>query len=257
MTVVSTFPYTFPLMDSDSTFSLQQQAIAAALTSNWKLALALNEQILEVEPKSVDALNRLARACFELGKLNNAKKYYEKALSLDPYNQIAAKFLKRIASLKKGIQWPKNGSNLVPISSDLFIKEPGKTKLISLLKVAEPQKLSLLSTGSEVLLKARKHTINITDQSGSYLGVLPDDLAHHLTKFIKGGNRYSAYIKSIKPNAIAILIKEEYRCSRFKNQPSFPDTTTNFTYSSDHINLQEDEYSDEETSELEQEERVV
>jgi len=51
----------------------------------------------------------------------------------------------------------------VPFNGDLFIEEPGKSKLVNLLKVAEPQKLSLLSPGSPVYLQNKNRGICIID----------------------------------------------------------------------------------------------
>lgn len=237
---------------ADSTLApLHQQAIQAALCANWQEALDINLQIIEQLPQSVEVLNRVARAYFELGDLAQSKKFYEEALKNDPYNQIAAKFLKRIAIFKQNRLTPNSNNGHSPISTDLFIKEPGKTKLVNLVKLAEPQKLSLLSAGCEVSLMAKNHSISVTDLSAEYLGILPDDVSHHLIRLIKGGNRYQCFIKSIKSNAVSILIKEVFRAAKFKNQPSFPESDT-FAYSSDHIPLMDERVADSESPEEEE-----
>lgn len=232
----------------DSSANLHRQAITAALTLNWEEALKINKQILEVEPKSVEALNRLARSYFELGDLTLSKKYFENALEADPYNQIASKFLKRIETFRKKGSKASISSILpaVQIDGDMFIEEPGKTKLVTLLKVAEPQKLSLLSAGISVYLAVKNRGISVTDQNGEYLGVLPDDISHHLIRLIKGGNKYRAIIKTIKTNGLSILVRETYRSAKFRNQPSFLESSgISFAYSSDHIVVQND--ADDET----------
>lgn len=224
----------------DSISDLQQQAISAALSGNWEEALHLNQMIIELNPKNTEALNRLGRAYFELGQIVEAQKYFKETLEQDPYNQIAAKFLKRIEAFsKKGVKTPNSSRPMTPfqLSADIFLEEPGKTKVISLLKVAEPQKLSLLSAGGGINLVPKNRTIAITDQYGEYLGILPDDLSHHLIRLIHGGNKYQAIIKTVKVNGLTILIREVYRCPRFKNQPSFLEglNSTILTYSSDNI----------------------
>lgn len=221
-------------MDDSST--LHHKAISAALSSNWEEALILNQQILDLDPKNVEALNRLARAYFETGNLDFAKKNFESSLTYDPYNQIAAKFLKRIETFsKKGVKINSHNNHPL-VSSDLFIEEPGKTKLVTLLKVAEPQKLSLLSSGVLVNLTIKNRVIAVLDQDDEYLGVIPDDLSHHLIRLMNGGNKYQALIKAIKVNGLSILIREVHRCPRFRNQPSFLDgLNAAFTFSSDHI----------------------
>ncbi|MFA5933366.1 MAG: tetratricopeptide repeat protein [Microgenomates group bacterium] len=227
-------------MTNDSTIELQQLAIKAALNSNWQQAIDFNLQILEEEPKSVESLNRLGRAYFEIGELAKSKESFDKSLEIDPYNQIAAKFIKRIETCKKkgskNINTLGSSHNCAQVDSDLFIEEPGKTKLVTLLKVAEPQKLSLLSPGALVNLNIKNKVVAINDADGEYLGVLPDDLSRHLVRLIHGGNKYQAIIKTAKINGLTILIRETYRSARFKNQPSFLDNLNMAqTYSSDNI----------------------
>lgn len=200
--------------------NINQKAIEAALSSNWEEALKINKKIIKTEPQNVDALNRQARAYMELGKINLAKKYYCQALKFDPYNPIAIKNLKIIKSFKA------NGQSIISnghgkLSPSLFLQEPGKTKIINLLKVAEPQKLSVIFCGMEVKMVIKNRKINVVDMEGNYLGVLPDDICHHMLRLIKGGNKYQLFIKSIKVNGLSVLIKEVFRSKHFKKQPSF------------------------------------
>lgn len=175
--------------------------------------------------------------------MKEARGYFEKTLELDSYNQIAAKFLKRIETFsKKGVKVPTERTfTPIKLSSDIFLEEPGKTKVIGLLKVAEPQKLSLLSAGGGVNLVPKNRTIAVTDQYGEYLGILPDDLSRHLIRLIHGGNKYQAIVRTVKINGLTILIREVYRCPRFRNQPSFLEglNTAVLTYSSDNIFIDE------------------
>jgi tetratricopeptide (TPR) repeat protein len=234
-------------MDDNSSTLLTQQAISAALSSEWQKALELNQQIIQSYPNNVDALNRAARAYFELGDLDQSKKHYQKALEFDPYNQIAFKFLKRIeACRKKGGRGENHHSNNhVLLSADMFIEEPGKTKVVNLLKVAEPQRLSLLSPGTLVNLVVKNRGVSVTDPNNDYLGVLPDDLSHQLIRLIKGGNHYQALLKTIKTNSLTVLIRETHRSARFRNQPSFLDNMDlSMTYSSDHIVVPADDYEE-------------
>lgn len=209
-------------MDDSTPLSISRLAIDAALKFNWEVALKLNSKIIKVNPNDVDALCRLAHAHFELCNYKMAKKFYSLAQKFDPYNPIALKNLKILQSFKNLTgEMTTNGQNHTQISPLLFLQEPGKSKVVSLLKVAEPQKLSKTYCGMDVELVSKNRGITITDTMGSYLGVLPDDMAHQLIRLIKGGNRYSALVKSIKVNGVSILIREIHRSSRFKNQPSF------------------------------------
>lgn len=240
-------------MDSKPDPILQRQAINAALSFNWEEAVNLNKQIIKDSPNDVDCLNRLARAMFELGKYPQAKKLYQEVLDIDPYNSIAIKNLKKVSSFKKA-----NGhlnvksANHIMISPSLFLEEPGITTVVSLVKLAEPQKLSLLSPGMEVTLVIKNHKICVIDFDDNYLGVLPDDISHLLIKLINGGNKYQTLIKSVKSNSLAILIREVLRSKRFRNQPSFIAESKATIYSSDHISLASIDSESSESSDLEE-----
>lgn len=200
--------------------NLHQQAIEAALDSRWAEALKINKKIIKENPEDIDALNCLARAYMETGKTNLAKKYYSEALKIDPYNPIAQKNLKIMKSFKSKNQTPPMSSS-TRLSPFLFLQEPGKTKIVNLLKVAEPQKLSQTYCGMKVEMTTKNRRITIIDVNGNYLGVLPDDISHHLSKLSKGGNKYELFVKAISVNSLSIIIKEVFRSKRFKNQPSF------------------------------------
>lgn len=239
---------------TQSPLILSQQAIKAALDSRWEDALILNQQIIDTDPSNVDALNRLAKANMELSNWEKAKKYYSLTLEVDPYNPIASKNLKIISSFKDDgkVRAPSN-HNGHKLSPSLFLQEPGKTKVVNLLKIAEPQTLSHLFCGMPVDMILKNRKIVVVDEEGGYLGVLPDDVSHYLVRLLRGGNKYAAFIKSIKVNGLAILIRETLRSKKFKNQPSFLDTHTSISQTSDMITSLDNEDDDEamENEELE------
>lgn len=206
---------------SPQSSNLHQQAIDAALDSKWELALKLNKQIIRLDPQNIDALNRLAKAQLELGKINLAKKYYCEVIKIDPYNPIALKNLKIIKSFKLCAGAIFTSCAKTRLSPSLFLQEPGKTKMVSLLKIAEPQKLSQAFCGMRVEMAIKNRKITVVDTNGNYLGVLPDDVSHHLLRLFKGGNKYELFVKSIRVNRLSVIIKETFRSKKFKNQPSF------------------------------------
>ncbi|MBI2335125.1 tetratricopeptide repeat protein [Candidatus Daviesbacteria bacterium] len=212
-------------MDDQASSNIQHLAITAALEARWDDALKLNKKIIKLDPQNVDGLARLARAYMELGRFNLAKKYYCEALKYDPYNPIASKNLRIIKTFKSNGQ-PKLVNGHAKLSSSLFLQEPGKSKVVSLLKVAEPQKLSRAYCGMQVNAAVKNRKITIVDTEGSYLGVLPDDICHHLMRLLKGGNKYEFFIKSVRVNSLALLIRETFRSKRFKNQPSFLESSS-------------------------------
>ncbi len=234
---------------------LNDQAIDAALNSSWEMALKINKQIIKKDPQNVDALNRQARAYMEMGKGNLAKKYYSEALKFDPYNPIAIKNLKIIKSFKpNGLEYVPSTNGYSRLSPSLFLQEPGKTKIVSLLKVAEPQKLSQAFCGMRVEMIIKNRGITIVDLNGNYMGVLPDDTSHLMLRLLKGGNKYDLFIQSIKVNGLSILIKETHRSKRFKNQSSFLDNSDSIVSSEIITNL--DQSDDDEEESLEEEPEV-
>lgn len=211
--------------DSASSSNLYQQAIDAALNCRWEEALKINKKIIKLDPQNVDALNREAKAYMELGRPNLAKKYYSEVLKIDPYNPIAQKNLKIMKSFKCNSKSLATSGKTTfsggKLSPSLFLQEPGKTKMVNLLKVAEPQKLSSIFCGMQVGMMVKNRKITIVDPNGNYLGVLPDDVNHHLLRLYRGGNKYELFVKSIRVNSLSVIIKETFRSKRFKNQPSF------------------------------------
>jgi tetratricopeptide (TPR) repeat protein len=195
---------------------LAQTAITEALAGNWKEAVTTNKLILKKDPKDTDALVRLARAYAETGELNKAKRYAKKALKLDPFNNIAKKSLEKWKELKDGETITTGTSK-----AQVFLEEPGKTKLISLIHTGDAKLLSSLDAGDEVSLKTHSHKVCVVTSNGKYIGKLPDDLSARLKKLIKYGNEYQAFIKSIEKKEVKVFIREIKRVDKLSDIPSF------------------------------------
>lgn len=199
---------------------LKDKAVKAMLLGNWQNATSLNKIILKEDPKNIDALNRLAYAFTILGKIKEAKSTYKKVLKLDTLNQIAMRNIKRLSEVgfKKAL---KNKTNNFKQLNHAFLEETGKTKIITLVNLAQPKLTSLLAAGQSLVICIKRSKIFIQDQSKQYIGVLPDDIGKRLIKLIKGGNMYDAYVKSASQHNVTIFIKEEKRSPRYKDYPSF------------------------------------
>jgi tetratricopeptide (TPR) repeat protein len=208
----------------DIDLSLQNNAIQAALSQNWKEAITLNTALLKQSKDDIGALCRLAYAHLKSGQVKEAKKIYEKVLSIDQYNKIAEKNLKKLATIKKKDVVDAAGS--AAISPMMFLEEPGITKIVDCIHIAPPQALSTLSAGEEVLLKSKNHCIEIRTNQNTYLGALPDDISFRLLKLMESGNTYRAIIKSVEKNTLQVLIRETARGKRFANQPTFAASTS-------------------------------
>lgn len=201
---------------------LKDKAIAAMLLGDWKNAVSLNKALIKENPNDLDALNRLAYAYTILGKIPEAKSTYRKVLKIDVLNQIAIRNIKKLTDMKTK-SFAKNPSSVKGVNST-FLEETGKTKIISLVNTAQPKIIALLTTGQLAIIVVKRSKIFIQDQNKQYLGVLPDDIGKRLIKLMKGGNMYEVCIKSATEHNVCVFIKETKRVSRYKNQPSFPQT---------------------------------
>lgn len=223
---------------------LKTQAIQKALTGDWQQAIYFNQQILTEHPEDIDALNRLAFAFSSIGNNKEAKSLYQKVLSLDIKNPIAMRNLKRLTG-SNGV-----AASLQPIQvNNIFIEEPGKTKVIELINIADQKVIAPLRSGEAVTLSVKRMKIFVLDSNKQYLGMLPDDIGRRLLKFMGGGNTYEGYIKTASAHKLIVFIKETKRVKRFENQPSFTHGISEkpkFTINKAHHDKDDDEESVEE-----------
>lgn len=207
---------------------LAQKAIDEALKGNWEEALSLNKEILKQNSEDSEALNRLARANFEIGNLKQAVSCYKKALKLDPYNTIAKKALLRFGKIKETRVKPKKkktpaGDNSPALSlTDIFIEEPGKTKTVPLIHLGDESVISILTMGEEIKLIPHAHRVSAQTQDGNYIGRLPDDLSRRIIKLTRAGNQYRSLVKSVFPQAVKLFIREIKQSPNIGSIPSFP-----------------------------------
>jgi hypothetical protein len=196
--------------------TLKNQAIQTALVGDWTTAIDLNNLILQEEPDDIDTLNRLAFAYLSSGNHNEAKTLYEKVLSLDMKNPIAIRNLKRVGdpSTKKiGI-----------LINNLFIEEPGKTKVMDLINIADKKVIAYLRSGEKLVLTIKRSKIFVLDLENQFIGMFPDDTGQRIIKFIEAGNEYEAYVRTVDSNKVSIFVRETKRVKKFKHQPSFVST---------------------------------
>lgn len=205
---------------------MENLAINAALTGNWKEAIRLNLQILKTDSKNVEALNRLARAYFQTGFKTKSTEIYKKVLRIDKFNTIAIKNLHLVTTSKI-----ERGTHQAPIisSATMFLEEPGVTKTLSLIRPSEPKVLSRMHPGDPVKIAPRQHCVAVTTVSGHNLGRLPEDLAARMQMFIKAGSTFTAWIRAVEATNLKIFIRENTRASKYKDSPPFP-MTEKLTY---------------------------
>jgi tetratricopeptide (TPR) repeat protein len=186
------------------TDNLVPKAIRAALSGDWKLAINLNKEILEGDSEDIDALNRIARAYAEIGKIKKAKQYSQKSLKLDPFNKIASSCIKKWEIMKEG-------NREKPISSyspKLFIEEVGKTKIVSLINLTSKKIISTLRCADELKLNLLGHRVTVVTIDGKYIGKLPDDVGSRIKRMHHLGYEYCILVKSADTEKVIVFIKQ-------------------------------------------------
>jgi len=197
--------------------SLAQKAIDNALQGKWDEAVDINEKILQEFPDDIDTLNRLAKAYSESGKLKKAKTIAKKVIKIDPYNKIANRCLEKWNSLSDS-----DASGQKKVISDVFIEEPGKTRLVKLNNVSSRKALAALDCGDEVKLNLHGHRLSVIGDDGKYIGRIPDNIGSRLKKLISIGKEYRVFVKSQEKDEIQVFIKETNSSEKAKDIPSFP-----------------------------------
>ena len=195
---------------------LAQKAISAAISGNWENAVEITQKILQIDKENIDALNRLAKAYSELGNLVKAKSVSSKVLGLDPYNKIANKCIERWKGLKQGESVRSHG-----VTGNLFIEEPGKTKIVSLINLGGPEVLAMLDAGDEVKFDPHGHRVSVTTIDKKYVGRLPDDIGSRVKQLLTAGNEYMILVKSIDQKEIKVFIRVVKTVPHLANVPSF------------------------------------
>lgn len=221
----------------NSLLILQNRAIKAAQEERWDDAQTFNSQIIKQEPKNTSALNRLGFSYLQLGEHDKAKKTYEKVLNIDRTNSVAKKYLKLVekAKQKKPVKLPK------ALKHSDFIDEPGKTRSITLVRLADSDVIEDLSVGAECKLHHTKTRISVKCD-GTYIGTLPDDICARLDPLLTAGNIYSVKIQSLKGGNVRLFIREIERAAGVEHIASFPSESTMTALSLDNAEVaREDE----------------
>jgi tetratricopeptide (TPR) repeat protein len=183
--------------------SLAQKAVSCALSGDWQEALKINLEILATNSDDIDALNRLARCYSETGHTEKAVETTERALKVDPLNPIAKKCLLKWRTVR-----PDGNHKPVVMNGESFLEESGRTKMVTLLNPGDCVVFANLDSGDEVKLSAYAHKVSVIDDTGKYIGCLPDDLAARLRNLLKKGNKYQVLIKSIDSKDVTVFIRE-------------------------------------------------
>ena len=198
---------------------LETRAIDAAIKANWSVAIELNIRILAIDKKNVQAMLRIAFSYLQIGKYEDSKKYYHKALRLQPKSAVAHQYLEKIEILEQGKSKPQVTTNFDP---HLFIESFGKTKTVALTNLGQKQILARLTIGQQVVLKIKKRRVEIRTDADDYVGTLADDISKRLILFIKAKSTYTAFIKEVHFTKVVVFIREDKKGKSVSHHISFP-----------------------------------
>jgi hypothetical protein len=221
-----------------------KEAILLAMQGRWREAIAANEALLENFPNDVDIYNRLGRAHMELEEYSLARQYYEKALELDPYNNIAQKNLNRLSQL--GDSPSGSGGAFYAVEPQQFIEETGKAGVVRLYRLGTPGVLAKTVAGSKVNLRVDGASLIAENARGEYLGTVESKHGQRLVRLMEGGNRYSSSVINAEEGGVTIIIRETYQDPSQMGSLSFPPrgVEPSRSYISDRIIRRELEYEE-------------
>jgi len=206
---------------------LARQAISCALSGDWEKALEINQKIIDIENSNIDALNRLAKVYFELGQIQNAVEKAQQVLNIDPLNSIAQRSTTNWKELLED-GFNHNGDGQKNTYSEItFLEEPGKTKIVKLIKLGDAKAFTTINAGCPLSANHSIHKVTIHTQNGSYIGRLPDDIAKRLNQLVEHGNEYQITAKSVSPKEVYIFIRELKKSPKLANIVSFPPDGSN------------------------------
>jgi len=199
---------------------LADQAIAAALESDWQRASDLNKQILGASPDDVEARNRYGRALLELGKLEEARAAYQEVLKAYPHDPIALRQVARVGALIEDKHKPD--ATRSKTQTRLFIEDMGKTGILRLVNPAPMNILARYSPGAEAELREQEGLLAVHSRDGALLGFLEPKVGRRLIELIRAGNEYVVAIVTNDQANPRVAVREVVQSAENAHRISFP-----------------------------------
>ena len=200
--------------------TLVDQAIAAALESDWQRAVELNKQILDASAEDVEARNRYGRALLELGRLEEARAAYQEVLRAYPHDPIGLRQVARIAAL--GDDKHKPDTTRSKTQTRLFIEDMGKTGILRLVNPAPLNVLARYSPGAEAELREQEGLLAVHARDGALLGFLEPKVGRRLIELIRAGNEYVVAIVTNDQANPRVAVREVLQSPENAHRISFP-----------------------------------
>lgn len=212
---------------------LKQEAINAAKNSDWSKAILINQEIIERYGEEPETMNRLGLAYLKNNQVAEAKKTFKRILEIDKSNIIANKHLDKIKNNESSVDIIFNQDND-------FIEEPGKSKIVTLHRLAGKDQLKKLKVGQVCFLQLKNRYISIVDENDRHIGALPEDISFRLSKLISNGNEYRCVVYKVNEKQCLIQVKETFRSKKNEQIVSFPNKAQNNLVLPDDFILEED-----------------
>lgn len=200
--------------------SLVDQAIAAALESDWPRATELNKQILEASPADVEARNRYGRALLEQGRLEEARAAYQETLKGYPHDPIALRQVARATALIEDKRKPDTTRSKT--QTRLFIEDLGKTGILRLVNPAPMNVLARYSPGTETTLREQEGLLAVHARDGVLLGFLEPKVGRRLLELIQAGNEYVLALVTNDQINPRVAVREVVQSAGNAHRISFP-----------------------------------
>lgn len=196
-----------------------KEAIDLAMQAKWQEALEVNKEIVAAFPEDVETCNRLGRAYMELGQYSLAREAYSRSATLDPYNAIAARNLRRLSDLGDA-----DGAEVETDTVDPqhFIEEIGKAGVVTLFELAPKEDRARMVAGDKVYLKVAGSVLNVENSRGVYMGQVESKYAPRLIRLMFGGNEYTASVVKSTMDAMTVIVRETYKHPNNAGKLSFP-----------------------------------
>jgi len=225
--------------------AMKKAAIEAAKSADWPQAVIINQDILVHQPQDVEALNRLGLAYLRLGEEKKAEDTFKQVISFDAANIIANKHLNKLKNKEVT-------TDIIFDNANDFIEEPGKSKVITLHRLTDKNRLVSLKVGQVCQLQNKNRYISVVDGNGKHVGTLPDDISFRLCRLIQAGNEYRTVIYKVSDKQCCVQVKETKRSKKNEQIVSFPSKGQSTMLLPDDFILEEDipfevidEYSEE------------
>ena len=198
-----------------------KHAADLAMQGKWDEAVVINREILSENPDNVDALNRLGKSFLETGLIKEAIEAFKNALNLSPNNPIATKNLHKL--IEKYSSTTMKDQKLKTLSSPKSANEEyGKVAIVDLVNQTTKDNLDEVEDGEEIQLAIMDKIVKALSVKGERIGQVEPKLGARITKLIKAGNKYKAFIKKIDGNRVKLLIREIYQHPSQIRVVSFP-----------------------------------